>query len=214
MRKDDTHASSIFGFASLESNGAALERLVKALPGKPALPESSSGCLRVPASDLTLASGCTKFSGISVVCTGVTPPKAALPPQNALAADAARRGDDGRSFWVFGVTSEELAGVRVARRPGGGSAGESARPAEARRAFLSALISCLNAAFSDWLEPSSVRMASMRRSRSAISPSSVVMYSSGALLVTVVTETDYLTLAAHSEVTSTDFVTKLTLFFA
>lgn len=192
---------------------------MKALPGKPAFPESSNGYLRAPASDLTLASGCTKFSGISVVCTGVTPPKAALPPQNALAADAARRGDDGRSFWVFGVTSEELVVVRVARGgagmgPGGGSAGESVRPAEARRAFLRALISCLNAAFSDWLEPSSVRMASMRRSRSAISPSSVVMYSSGALLVTVVTETDYLTLAAHSEVTSTDFVTKLTLFFA
>lgn len=121
---------------------------------------------------------------------------------------------------MFGVTSEELAVVRVARGgagmgPGGGSAGESARPAEARRAFLRALISCLNAAFSDWLEPSSVRMASMRRSRSAISPSSVVMYSRGAFSDTVATKrSDYLTLAAHSEVTSTDFVTKLTLFFA
>ena len=61
--------------------------------------------------------------------------------------------------------------------PGGGNAGESARAAEAIRAFLRALISCLNEAFSDWLEPSSVRIASMRRSRSAISPSRVVMYS-------------------------------------
>jgi hypothetical protein len=110
------------------------------------------------------------------------PPKEAVPPQNALAGDAARRGDDGRSFWVFGVTSEEPVDVRVADAgmgPGGGSTGDSARPrpAEARRAFLRALISCLNAAFSDWLEPSSVRIASIRRSRSAISPSSVVMYS-------------------------------------
>jgi hypothetical protein len=68
---------------------------------------------------------------------------------------------------VFGVTSEELVVVRVARvgagmGPGGGSAGDSVRPAEVRRAFLRALISCLNAAFSDWLEPSSVRIASMR----------------------------------------------------
>ena len=81
---------------------------------------------------------------------------------------------------MFGVTSEELAVARVAGTgmgPGGGSAGDSARAAEARRAFLRAPISCLNAAFSDWLEPSSVRMASIRRSRSAMSPSSVVMYS-------------------------------------
>jgi hypothetical protein len=81
---------------------------------------------------------------------------------------------------VFGVTSDELGVARVAGAgigPGGGSAGDSARPAQARRDFLSPLISCLKAAFSDWLEPSSVRMASIRRSRSAMSPSSVVMYS-------------------------------------
>jgi hypothetical protein len=85
---------------------------------------------------------------------------------------------------VFGVNSEELArlGAVAGMGPGGGSAGESARPTPARRAFLSALISCLNAAFSDWLEPSSVRMASMRRSRSEMSPSSVVMYSVCALV--------------------------------
>ena len=80
---------------------------------------------------------------------------------------------------MFGVTRDELVVARVAggMGPGGGSTGDSARPAEARRAFLRALISCLKVAFSDWLEPSSVRMASMRRSRSSISPSSVVMYS-------------------------------------
>lgn len=136
--------------------------------------------MRAPATGLTLASGCAKLSGMSVVWTGVIPPKEVLPPQNAFAADAARRGDDGRSFCVFGVTSDELVVARVAGAgmgPGGGSAGDSARPAQARRDFLSPLISCLKAAFSDWLEPSSVRMASIRRSRSAMSPSSVVMYS-------------------------------------
>ena len=35
-------------------------------------------------------------------------PKEVLPPQNALVAEAARRGDDGRSFCMFGVTVEEL----------------------------------------------------------------------------------------------------------
>jgi hypothetical protein len=80
---------------------------------------------------------------------------------------------------VLGVTSGEVVVTRADEGigPGGGRAGDSARPAEARRAFLSAPISCLNAAFSDWLEPSSVRIASISRSRSAMSPSSVVIYS-------------------------------------
>lgn len=133
------------------------------LENKEELPQLSDGlifsfdvglCAGAAASDLTLARGCIKFSGMSVVCTGVMPPKEALPPQNALDGDAARRGDDGRSFWVFGVTSEELGPARTAGAsagigPGGGSTGDSARSAEARRAFLRALISCLNAAFSD-----------------------------------------------------------------
>ena len=91
---------------------------------------------------------------MSVVCTGVMPPKEVLPPQNALDGEAARRGDDGRSFWVFGVTSAELVlaratGASAGIGPGGGSTGDSARSAHAKRVFLSALISCLKVAFSD-----------------------------------------------------------------
>ena len=124
-------------------------------------------------------------SGIVTVCTGVMPPNGVLlPPQNAFAA---RRGDvvAGMSLCVFGVSRGDVdAELRDAEAddvigsgPGGGRTGESARPAGERRAFLSALISCCRAAFSDLVEPSSVRMASISRSRSATSPSRVVMYS-------------------------------------
>ena len=125
-------------------------------------------------------------SGMVTVCTGVMPPNGVvlLPPQNAFAA---RRGDvvAGRSLCVFGVSRGDAdaelrdaeAGGVIGRGPGGGRAGDSARPAGERRAFLSALISCCSAAFSDFVEPSSVRIASMSRSRSATSPSRVVMYS-------------------------------------
>lgn len=107
-------------------------------------------------------------SGIVTVCTGVMPPKVALlPPQNALAA---RRGDvEGRSLCMLGVINDDVdAGLRsagpgreIGNGPGGGRAGELARPAAPRRAFLRALISCCNAAFSDRVEPSSARIASM-----------------------------------------------------
>lgn len=123
-------------------------------------------------------------SGIVTVCTGVTPPNVALlPPQNALVA---RRGDvEGRSLWILGVSNDEVdaelragVGAETGMALGGGRTGEE-RPAPPRRAFLSALISCCSAAFSDFVEPSSARTASMRRSRSATSLSSVVIYSVG-----------------------------------
>lgn len=52
---------------------------------------------------------------------------------------------------------------------------DAGRPA--RRVRLRAVISCLSARFSDCVDPSSERMASRRRSRSAMSPSRVDMYS-------------------------------------
>ena len=65
------------GFASAyESNGVAFETPAKALAGEPGFPRLSNGLrfswskwlyVRALASDLTLASGCAKFSGISVV---------------------------------------------------------------------------------------------------------------------------------------------------
>jgi hypothetical protein len=122
-------------------------------------------------------------SGIVTACTGVTPPKVLLPPQNALAA---RRGDvEGRSLWILGVNKDDIdaelrgagPGAEMGRGPGGGRTGELERPAAPRRVFLSALISCCSAAFSDFVEPSSTRMASMSRSRSATSPSSALIYS-------------------------------------
>jgi hypothetical protein len=185
----DTYASSIFivnGFASVNmSNGAGL-------PGAPSV--ESPTLLKVL---LTLSDGLifswragliaapAMRSGIVTVCTGVTPPNVLLlPPQKALAA---RRGDvaEGRSLWVFGVSNDEVdatfldagGGADNDSGLGGGRTGELARPAEVRRAFLSALISCCRTAFSDFVEPSSARIASMSRSRSATSFSSVLIYS-------------------------------------
>ena len=161
-------------------------------------------------------------SGIVTVCTGVTPPYAVLlPPQNALVA---RRGDvEGRSLWILGVSNDEVdaelragVGAEIGMGLGGGRAGELERPAPPRRAFLSALISCCSAAFSDFVEPSSARIASMRRSRSATSPSSVVIYS-----VRKYKEVESLervkrikisTLATVTEVTGANLVAQLSFF--
>lgn len=119
-------------------------------------------------------------------CTGVTPPNAVLlPPQKALAASRGEVEVEGRSLCRLGESNEDVdgelrdggAGAEIGSGLGGGRAGEPARPAAPRRFFLSAFISCCNAAFSDFVEPSSERMASMSRSRSATSPSSVLMYS-------------------------------------
>jgi hypothetical protein len=184
----DTYASSIFivkGFASANmSNGAGL-------PGAPSVERPMLLKVLLTLSDGLIFSWRAGLiaapairSGIVTVCTGVTPPNALLlPPQKALAA---RRGDavEGRSLWVFGVSNDEDGtfldagdGADIDSGLGGGSTGELARPAEARSAFLSALSSCCRTAFSDFVEPSSARIASMSRSRSATSLSSALIYS-------------------------------------
>ena len=166
-------------------------------------------------------------SGIVTECTGVTPPnELLLPPQNALAA---RRGDavEGRSLCVFGVSNDDVdatfrdagAGAEMDSGLGGGRTGEPARPAGARRAFLSALISCCRTAFSDFVEPSSARIASMSRSRSATSPSSVLIYSvrrhkSLSYQIREERVKRMLTLATVAEVTSANLVAQLAFFFA
>ena len=137
-----------------------------------------------------------EVSGMIAVCTGVMPPPRlpnppAAPPQKPPVA--ARRGLVGRSLFVFGVMilfDEGVEGAAEAVLPlicenvwsgerglsgaGGGSMG-LARPS--RIAFLRAATSCRRALFSDLVVPNSFRMALMSRSRSAISPSSVWMYS-------------------------------------
>jgi hypothetical protein len=160
-------------------------------------------------------------SGIVTVCTGVTPPNVLLPPQNALVA---RRGDvEGRSLWILGVSNDEVdvvlraeVGAEIGMGPGGGRIGELERPAPPRRAFLSALISCCSAAFSDFVEPSSERIASMRRSRSATSPSSVVIYSvrkyKEVELLERVKRRRILTLATVAKVAGANFVAQLAFF--
>lgn len=91
----------------------------------------------------------TPTGGMSVVCTGVTPipPN---PPQNGLAP---RRGDEGRSFWVFGVMSGVVDGTDTgvgAGEPGGergapvwssAGGGRSGECRESRRQRLRADIS-------------------------------------------------------------------------
>ena len=126
-----------------------------------------------------------KIGGTNVACTGVTP----MPPRPPQKARLLSLGEVGRSFCVFGVRTgedEAVAGVGASvgvcggdTGTGGSSAGggRSGRARPSRRHFLSAVISWRRAMFSDLDEPSSDRMASIRRSRSAMSPSSVVMYS-------------------------------------
>jgi hypothetical protein len=188
MQGQDTYASSIFivnGFESAnESNGAGL-------PGPPRVERPMLLMLWFVLSDglifscrAGLIAGPARRSGIVTVCTGVIPPKVVLlPPQNALAA---RRGDvEGRSLCLLDVIKDDVdavlrsagAGGLMGSGLGGGRTGELARPAALRRAFFSALISCCSAAFSDLVEPSSERIASMSWSRSATSPSRVVIYS-------------------------------------
>ena len=119
----------------------------------------------------------------------ILPNELCAPPQNPRAPI---RGDVGRSFWVLGVRSGLRGGaadgdgeeveVRAAaetagKGAGGGRTGVSARPRPSRSAFLSASISWRKATFSFFILPNSVRIASMSLSRSAISPSSVEMYS-------------------------------------
>lgn len=183
----DTYASSIFmlnGFESANESNAA------GFPGPPSVARPTLLMLLLVLSDGLIFScragdliaAPARRSGIVTVCTGVTPPNVVLmPPQNALVA---RCGDvEGRSLWILGVSSDVDAepragvGAEIGMGLGGGRTGELERPAPPRRVFLSALISCCSAVFSDFVEPSSTRIASMRRSRSATSLSSVVIYS-------------------------------------
>jgi hypothetical protein len=135
-------------------------------------------------------------SGMSVVCTGVKDIDGGLPAQNApaLRALAFSRGLVGRSLSVFGIGlvaplrpflsfddalppwDRARAAGTAGRGAGGGRMGESSARPE-RSAFLSASTSWRRARFSSLVLPSSERMASSSRSRSAMSPSSVVMYS-------------------------------------
>ena len=113
------------------------------------------------------------------------------PPQKLRAPSL---GEVGRSLWVLGVT-KGLLGVGGAadfgeagevartaagisgRGAGGGRMGVVGKPRPSRRDFLRESISLRRATFSDFVPMSSVRIQSMRRSRSAISPSRVEMYS-------------------------------------
>lgn len=166
-------------------------------------------------------------SGTRVVWTGVNPPIVPnglepCPPQNPPCAPAIR-GLDGRSLWVFGATNgedgvavfraaTEAAAETAGRGAGGGSIG---LPWPSNSALLSASISCRSAPFSDLVDPSSPRMASMRRSRSAMSVSRVVIYSNSELARLKKNQgSNLLTLSPDSEVASTDFVAQLTLLFA
>jgi len=79
-----------------------------------------------------------------------------------------------------GVGAARVAAALCAGRGAGGgrlSMGASSTPRPSRRVFLRVAISWRRARFSDWVEPSSERMASRRRSRSAMSPSRVDIYS-------------------------------------
>lgn len=79
------------------------------------------------------------------------------------------------------VAEVTIGGSPTGRGAGGGrlSEGRSAVPLPSSKIFFNAVISCLKARFSDWDDPSSDRMASKSLSRSAISPSRVVIYSNG-----------------------------------
>jgi hypothetical protein len=96
----------------------------------------------------------------------------------------ARRGNvEGRSSWTLGVRNDEVEAEMDAGDSRGGDWNRVWRGEEAccplpRRedVFLSALISCCSGAFLDFVGLSSAKIASMRRSHSATSPSSVVIY--------------------------------------
>ena len=150
-------------------------------------------------------------------------------------------GEEGRSFLVLGVnagvsadegdetTLVEAGGgfapceVRlgdVAPRPRGRGAG-GGRLREGRsvvppssKTFLRAAISWRKARFSDCVEPSSERIASSRRSRSAISPSRVEMYSIVRLANVKEKRRDRWTFTTNTKVPCTDLVPKLSLLFA
>lgn len=98
-QNDEAYTSSVFMMNGLASVNVLNRPILLGLEDKEELSELSDGLifsfdagLRAGASDsdLTPARGCIKFSGMSVVCTGVMPPNEALPPQNALDGEATR----------------------------------------------------------------------------------------------------------------------------
>ena len=108
----------------------------------------------------------------------------------------------------------------VAPRPRGRGAGggrlregRSAVPPSSKT-FLRAAISWRRARFSDWVEPSSERIASRRRSRSAISPSRVEMYSMRRSASVEEKKRDRWTFTTNTKVPCTNLVPELSLFFA
>lgn len=130
-------------------------------------------------------------SGTRVVWTGVNPPivpKGFEPPPQKPDRVLASRGLDGRSLLGLGASKGEggagdgaelrAATVAAAETTGRGAGGGSTGAGLACKSdFLRISISCFKAWFSDLVEPSSLRIASIRRSRSATSASRVVMYS-------------------------------------
>ena len=115
-------------------------------------------------------------------------PKGFDPPPQKPDRVLASRGLDGRSLLGLGASKGEdgagegaeflAATVTAAETAGRGAGGGSTGAGFACKSdFLRISISCFKALFSDLVEPSSLRMASIRRSRSATSASRVVMYS-------------------------------------
>ena len=154
-------------------------------------------------------------------------PKGFEPPPQKPDRVLASRGLDGRSLLGLGASrgdegagdGAELRAATVAaaetagRGAGGGSTGAGLA---CKRDFLRVSISCLRAWFSDLVEPSSVRIASMRRSRSATSASRVVMYSVNkrkfvGLEFARMFHALIPTFPADAEIARTDLVSKLTL---
>lgn len=98
-QNDEAYTSSVFMMNGLASVNVLNRPILLGLEDKEELSELSDGlifsfdaglCAGASDSDLTPARGCIKFSGMSVVCTGVMPPNEALPPQNALDGEATR----------------------------------------------------------------------------------------------------------------------------
>ena len=92
-----------------------------------------------------------------------------------LAVRSGELGTTAAAALVFVEAAKVSAALCCGRGAGGGRLIEAPWPST--RSFFKAVISWRRARFSDSCEPSTVRKWSSNRSRSAISPSSVVMYS-------------------------------------
>lgn len=90
-------------------------------------------------------------------------------------------------------------------------------PRPSRSVRFNVAISCLRARFSDCVDPSSERIASSNLSRSAISPSSVEIYSTSKMNKYMRSskrkkKEKKITFPAHSEIPGTDLIPELSLF--